>query len=250
MLLPCCCCCCCLVPFCVTPTLFHRKSLQLAPPSVPRETEDDESEGLFVTQSWDRHEKELQRAAAQAALQAETNPSRTALHQCFRLLRFITACSALLMGTGQVVGLVTTEKSDIDVLSCVVRAYCCAFCSLVICNEAEYTSMIRNSKILRYWVTRGLLYAFIGCIGLIQNDHATELEPYLHDDTPSLKFIKVVAWLMVAVGATYTILGAFCLKLIDNRVRQDYQERKQRAKHIRKISTKLVDAAAASAAVV
>ena len=57
-------------------------------------------------QSWDRHEKQVRRAAAHQALEAERNPLRSPLHQCFRLLCLVSACAAFLMGTGQIVGLI------------------------------------------------------------------------------------------------------------------------------------------------
>ena len=146
------------------------------------------------------------------------------------------------MGCGQIVGLIlTTENSRIDVLSCVMRAYVLAFCALVICNEC--THVTHNSWILRYWPTRGLLYAFVGVIGLQQNDHATAVEPYLEMDSPSLRFIKMVAWLMVAVGVAYTALGALCLQFVYQRVQRDYQQRLQRAQHVRSIEQNLMHAA-------
>ena len=142
------------------------------------------------------------------------------------------------MGTGQIVGL---AYEDIDILSCVMRGYVMVLCALIVCNEAEWTALVRNSRILRYWITRGLFYAFVGVIGLQQNDHATEVEPYLHDSSASLRFIKVVAWLMVAVGALYFGMGALCLQILYNRLRRDYEDRVKRAVHVRKLADNLVE---------
>lgn len=135
------------------------------------------------------------------------------------------------MGLGQIVGM-TFE--DIDIIGYVLRTYVIVLCLLVVLIEAEWTSLVKNSSILRYWITRGLFYSFVGVIGIQQNDHVMERDPYQHGrDSASLQFIRVVAWLMVGNGILYFGMGILCLQVYYNRLRRDYDERSGRAVHIR-----------------
>ena len=194
--------------------------------------------------SWDRHEEETRtqnrREEARAQLEEELNPSRKCMHRFFRLISFLTGICAFLMGLGQVVGM-TFE--DLDVISYVMRAYVIVLCLLVVFIEAEWTALVKNSSILRYWITRGLFYSFVGVIGIQQNDHVSERNPESEErDSISLQFIKVVAWLMVGSGILYFFMGAFCLQLYYNRLRRDYDERSGRAVHIRNATERLTAA--------
>ena len=85
------------------------------------------------------------------------------------MISVLTALSAFAMAMGQIIGM-TFE--DIDVISYVLRIYVIVLCLLVILIEAEWTSLVKNSSILRYWITRGLFYAFVGVIGIQQNQLA------------------------------------------------------------------------------
>lgn len=156
------------------------------------------------------------------------------MHRFFRMISFMSGCAAFLMGLGQVVGM-TFE--DMDLISYVLRGYVIVLCVLVVFNEGEWTSLIKNSSILRYWVTRGLFYSFVGVIGIQQNDHVEE--PDRDEDSASLKFIKVVAFLMVGFGAIYFGMGVLCLQIYYNRLRRDYEERRSRAVHIRNATDRL-----------
>lgn len=196
-----------------------------------------------TTDSWDRHEQQVQqqnrRDQAMAALEEERNPSRRCMHRFFRMISFLTAVCAFLMAMGQIVGMTFEE---IDIISYVMRAYVIVLCLLVVLIEAEWTALVKNSSILRYWITRGLFYSFVGVIGIQQNDHVTERNPDQQErDTVSLQFIKVVAWLMVGMGILYFCMGILCLQIYYNRLRRDYEERSGRAVHIRNATDRFTE---------
>ena len=201
-------------------------------------------QSLRSTDAWDRHEQQLEaqrrRNEARAQLEEDRNPSRTCVHRFFRAISFLTGICALLMGLGQIVGM-TFE--DIDVISYVLRTYVIVLCLLVILIEADWTALVKNSSILGYWITRGLFYSFVGVIGIQQNDHVNERNPSENPDSDSisLQFIRVVAWLMVGCGILYFCMGALCLQILYNRVRQDYEERRGRAFHIRNATDSLTE---------
>jgi hypothetical protein len=199
---------------------------------------------VSASSSWEQYEKEVEqrnrRLEARRQLEEERNPKRSIIHSFFRMISFMTGCSAFLMGLGQIIGM---TYNHIDTISYVLRSYVIALCFLVVMVEAEWTSFVRNSSILRYWITRGLFYSFVGIIGIQQNDHVEERNPSeSRRDSASLKFIRVVAWLMVASGVVYFMVGILCMQIIYNRLRRDYEERCKRAVHIRNATDRLVEA--------
>ena len=94
------------------------------------------------------------------------HPSRKPLHKFFLLISFITSCAALAMLIGQIVGLVF--QSNNGPVEYVLRFYTIVLCIVCIMVEYEWTVFGRESKILHFWITRGLYYAFIGVLGLDQ----------------------------------------------------------------------------------
>jgi hypothetical protein len=197
---------------------------------------------------WTRWEQENQKTQQSEALRAqlddETNPKRTCLHKLFVFISSIAGISALLMFIGQFVGV---RYENTGLIQYILRFYVIFFCLLAVLVELEWTKLVQDSSILKYWVTRGIFYAFIGVLGLEQNESYALRHATLGQHTtprPSamtLKFIQVVAWLMVSVGILYFAMGVLCLQLVYSRVRQSYKERLQRAVQIRDTTSRYME---------
>lgn len=161
-------------------------------------------------------------------LEDELHPKRKWLHRFFVLVSIISGCSAFLMAVGQIVGLTVGSVGPIQY---VIRAYIVFFCFLVIFNELEWTKLTKDSVILRWWVSRGVTYAFFGCLGLDQNSNIPADE---NKSDSALVFIKVIAWMVIGCGILYFVLGVACLQIVCNSMRDDYQKRLERAKEVRR----------------
>lgn len=130
------------------------------------------------------------------------------------------------MFLGQIIGLAYEVVGGIQI---VLRIYVVMLCLLVILNELAWTKYTRDSTLLHLWITRGLVYSFVGVLGLEENS----VSPYRESTiaaTPALLYLKGVAWMMVACGCTYIALGALCLQIVDDRMKKDLAQRKERAK--------------------
>lgn len=114
-----------------------------------------------------------------------------------------------------------------------LRFYVVLLSLIVILSECECTKFIRESGILKHWMSRGLLYAFVGLLGLEQMDTSSSRNQDRRGFQVSMKFMEGVAWVMVGCGVLYFVMGAFCLHLVLNRLRHDYQERLTRARILR-----------------
>jgi hypothetical protein len=93
-------------------------------------------------------------------------------------------------------------------------------------NGCKFT---RDSKILRFWITRGFIYAFVGLLGLDQN--ATQpIKTGTVSSAAATVYFGVVAWFILVCGMLYTAMGLCCLQLAQDRMRASYQAKKDRAK--------------------
>jgi cation transport ATPase len=141
--------------------------------------------------------------------QNELQPHRRKIHKLFFFISVVAMIAALSMATGQIVGLVYKKLGPIQ---WVLRGYVIALCFLVLFNELEMSKLARENMILHNWVCRGLLYSFIGVIGLEEND------TYVYKDDPPLGsgsakyFMQAVSWIIVGVGAVYFVMGLLCIQ--------------------------------------
>lgn len=154
-------------------------------------------------------------------------PARRLFHKLFILISILTCLCALWMIVGQVLGFVVYENSPVDY---VLRAYIIVFCIFVVLVEIEWPAFARETTLLHNWILRGLLYVFIGVLGLQEND-AVVKDGSEHYAT-MLEICKAVAWNMVGCGLLYLIMGVLCLQLVLNRMRTSYQARLARAKKL------------------
>jgi hypothetical protein len=154
------------------------------------------------------------------------------LHRFFILVSILAIAAAVNMMAGQFIGI---AYKSIGPIQYVLRLYVIGLCALVILNELEWFRLTTESKILHWWIPRGVLYAFIGVLGLEENN--TTVADKNVDATgrdAALSYIKAVAWLMVACGVLYVVMGAFCLQIVCNRLREDYARRVERAKEVQR----------------
>jgi hypothetical protein len=192
----------------------------------------------LAMQNWSEQEKAIAKQKKEEKLRSELDeelhPSRKCLHQIFIFISIITTLSALLMGIGQFIGIYFQQEGLVQY---VIRIYVIALCVIVMFNEMEFTKMVRESAMLRIWITRGAIYAFIGILGLEESEASPTSN---HQDSAgrdrALTFVMVIAWIMVGLGVLYFVMGVLCLQLVSNRLREDYQERVERSKETQRAS--------------
>lgn len=189
-----------------------------------------------VLDTWARKENETMR---NEELRQELNPRRCCLHRFFILFSFVTIGSALNMFLSQIGGI---AYEGVGLIQYILRVYVMMFCALVVANELEWTKFTRESMLLNLWVSRGILYAFVGVLvlGLEQNNMP------LHNQTASLsgrqaalRYIVVVAWMMVGCGICYCLMGISCLQMVCNKMRTNYRKRVERSKEMVRLAEKL-----------
>lgn len=158
-------------------------------------------------------------------------PTRHLLHKLFIVVSVLTALVAMWMGTGQILGIAVYENGPVDY---VLRGYVILLCLIVILVELEWPAFARESAVLHNWVSRGLLYVFIGVIGMQENETAVLKNEEYHSYEVMTDIIKAVAWNMAGCGLLYFVMGLLCLQLLLHRMRKDYQARLELSKEQKK----------------
>lgn len=162
-----------------------------------------------------------------AARNEELHPSRRLTQKLLIGYRLVTGVAALNMAAGQVLGIVFQPSTG--PVQYVLRFYVVMLCVLVVLNELEYFTLTVESRILHNWITRGALYAFIGLLGLDENDTAN----YATSVDAGTAYLRAVAWIMIGIGALYASMGICCLQVVHDRARADYERRVELAKILR-----------------
>ena len=107
-----------------------------------------------------------------------------------------------------------------------LRCYMAVFCILVITAEQEII-LVNNLPILQNWILRGLIYSFLGIVGLDESEAIN----YKTDGTPSLSFehasvfILLSSSAMIAVGILYFLMGILFLQLFRDNLVKKYNEK-------------------------
>lgn len=187
--------------------------------------------------SWTRQEEENAQETLRERLIEEDDedlhPSRTWIHRGLVAVSVLTGVAAVGMVAGQALGFLFQVGGPIQY---VLRFYVVLLSLIVVLNELEFTAFVRESGILKHWMSRGLLYGFVGLLGLEQMDTASSRNQDRQGFQPSMTFVEGVAWVMIGCGILYFAMGACCLHIVLNRLRSDYQERMQRARILREHS--------------
>ena len=155
-------------------------------------------------------------------------PARRGLHKAFILYSILAILVSLWMALGQVLGAIVYET---PVVGYVLRVYVVAACLLLVLVELEITETART-KFFHHWISRGLVYVFIGVIGMQENETA-ESRP-IREDWDGYEIVtdivRTVAWNMTGCGVVYVIMGMCCLQYLLDKMRRDYQARLERAR--------------------
>jgi len=152
-------------------------------------------------------------------------PKRRIAHKIFIVYSFIVGFTAVLLGIGNFLAVFYEEvgTSANDILRYIISVYLLVMTGMVIIVELEWTVLIAESKLLIWWVTRGLIYVFIGVISLNQNLLYGTTNPF------GESFVNILSYLMIGCGTGYTIMGVLCLQVLLHKYRFDFKVQSQAA---------------------
>lgn len=118
------------------------------------------------------------------------------------------------------------SSTTIGPVQMALRCYMSVFCIGAICAEQEALS-INNVPLLKSWILRGLVYSFLGLVGLEESaaiNYKTTGTPSLSFEDASV-FILMSSFAMVFMGVTYFLMGIMCLGMVRDNLRSKYKSK-------------------------
>jgi len=178
---------------------------------------------------WSKYDGEVgkhtKRTAKYEEEQNGISPKRPILHIIFILYSCIVGLTAVLLGIGNFLAVFYEDvgNSTTDILRYIISVYLLVMTGVVTILELEWTIIIAESKLLICWVSRGLIYIFIGVISLNQNLLYGTTNPF------GESFVNILSYFMIGCGIGYTIMGVLCLQSLLNKYRLDFKNKNNAA---------------------
>lgn len=151
------------------------------------------------------------------------NNKRTCVHEFFVFYSFLGGITAILLALAQCIGFTIQDiptDFDLGLLHYCISILLLMMCAVSVVTELEWCNCL-VSCVLRFWVTRGLVYVGMGYLSLYQLRKGGGSK-----DQNQTYFIEGVSYTFMGVGAGYTLMGLLCFQKILERIRLDYRARK------------------------
>lgn len=151
--------------------------------------------------------------------------------RCFSV---ITALTALLCVAVNVLSAVRCFENESDIFNGIFRCYAVALALFVAVAETEWSFIIKFSKVLEYWLGRGMLQIFV----------AVMTRAFLDDsDQEDLVLLQNIAsYMLLACGVVYCLSGVLCIgflkrarqkkKISRDQARNDLEELERRREEL------------------
>lgn len=154
-----------------------------------------------------------------------TPPKRSFMHKLFLASRYIAFFLSFNMAVGEIVILCYSELLKLEIIEFALHIYLLLISIMIMFNEIGWFKFILTSEILRNWISRGALYAFIGVIGLndIEVKLGAEDMDVLHEF--AYFYLVGVSWAMIGSGALYVLLGVLCLQRLHDELEEDHRDK-------------------------
>ncbi|XP_074312814.1 uncharacterized protein LOC141648209 [Silene latifolia] len=151
------------------------------------------------------------------------------LCKCFSV---ITAISAILCISVNVLSAVLSFKNRSDIFDGIFRIYATAIAVVVVIVETEWTAFFKFWKVLEYWPGRGMLQIFVGVM--------TRAFPDYMGQRKDLALLQNIAsYLLLSCGVVYLISGILCIGCLKRKMEHtEEMTRDQAAKDLEELERK------------
>ena len=194
------------------------------PPPPPAIDESSQSQGATTKSSKSKRRKKKQKSV-QAKIKEQLQrriegPQRSIWLVAFDFIRIVAVAANFMMLAQQLLPLVILKETS-TLLQNAVRAYMIIFCVSFIALELRVPLLSRIAMPSSNWILKGFMYSFIGLIGMEQDlalkveDIAAGTSSLLSPDYGTMiatLFLTLTTWIMICVGAVYTLLGLLCMQ--------------------------------------
>jgi hypothetical protein len=158
-----------------------------------------------------------------------TRKEECSCNRCCYSIFVLINTAAIMCQFGMLVGqILSTMYVHSDVLQIALRIYIGIFCIAFMGLEADL--YLQNNYVLRTFWSRGIVYSFVGLIGVEQSIalrvdmlHMDHVESMLSQMVSLL--LHLSSWAMVCMGGLYFVLGLLCMQYLRDRLFAEEQKR-------------------------
>ncbi|XP_075488971.1 uncharacterized protein LOC142527873 [Primulina tabacum] len=140
----------------------------------------------------------------------------------FGVITALAACFCIAMN---VISAVQSFRNGNDIFDGIFRCYAVIIAIIVVIAETEWEYFLRFSKVLQYWVGRGMLQIFVAVMTRAYPEHMRN-----HQELFLLQ--SIAAYLLLGCGVIYIIAGIFCLGMLKRSHKRSHMSRDQAIKDL------------------
>ncbi|XP_073127673.1 uncharacterized protein [Henckelia pumila] len=137
----------------------------------------------------------------------------------------ITALAAIFCIAINVISAVQSFRNGNDIFDGIFRCYAVIIAIFVVIAETEWERFLNFSKVLQYWVGRGMLQIFVAVMTRAYPEHLRN-----HQELFLLQ--SIAAYLLLGCGVIYIISGIFCLGMLKRSHKKRHVSRDQAIKDL------------------
>ncbi|KAK1386269.1 Golgi apparatus membrane protein TVP15 [Heracleum sosnowskyi] len=121
-----------------------------------------------------------------------------------RCFSFITCLASILCIVVNVLSAIRSFKNNYDLFDGIFRCYAVAIAMFVVVAETEWELIMRFSKVLEYWVGRGMLQIFVAVMTRAYPETSTKRKDLL-------LLQNIASYMLLACGVVYVVSGLLCI---------------------------------------
>ncbi|KAL9418392.1 hypothetical protein AB3S75_041242 [Citrus x aurantiifolia] len=161
------------------------------------------------------------RAASGGRLRTRADPLLVVC-RCFSVL---TSLTALLCLAVNVLSAIRSFKNGSDIFDGIFRCYAVVIAFFVALAETEWQFVLKFTKVLEYWVARGMLQIFVAVMTRAFPDYSAKQKDLI-------LLQNIASYMLLACGVVYVISGILCIGCIKRARQQKEMTRDQAVKDL------------------
>ncbi|XP_075478579.1 uncharacterized protein LOC142519471 [Primulina tabacum] len=140
----------------------------------------------------------------------------------------VTALTAIFCIAINVISAIQSFRNGNDIFDGIFRCYAVVIAIFVVIAETEWEFFLNFSKVLQYWVGRGMLQIFVAVMTRAYPEHLRN-----HQELFILQ--SIASYLLLGCGVIYVISGIFCLGMLKRTHQKSHVSRDQAIKDLEKL---------------
>jgi hypothetical protein len=194
--------------------------------------------GNAAKETRDWHEND----SAGQNVQVVLSPMKNCFLHFFHWFEALAIMSCFGILTTQLIPLVVVPLRQLGFLQTVLRVYVSLFTVIFILIELRVPwEFLKKAHLLQTYFSRGLLYTFLGVIGM-EEAYSGRIDDMVHHASSDFHvawaplFMQISSWFVFVIGCAYMLLGLCCMQLVRDNLDQKH---KQQVEEFRRLHNEL-----------